>query len=610
MEFSRLAHYFEKLELTSGRLDKVTLLTALFKETPEEDFEQVVFLLEGRVYPVWRPEKLGLASQLILKSISIAYGSSNTSKLFKEHGDIGLVAQAAAKTKTQTTLFFSQETVSVSKVFSNLQKIAISEGENSTDIKQKLLAELLTQSTPLDAKFITRIAIGDTRIGVALGTLRDALVQFIFPKIAGLQNKKELLQTYTNMRVLQIPDLFALKNQTLLQYDVIVCSSYEVAREVYNTICDAFQTGYERLNEITKVASIARKEGLVGLQNITLEVLTPIRLMLMQKVNSIEESTKKIPLPYIVEHKYDGFRLQIHKKGQEVKLYTRNIEDVTNQFPDIVEQILQSVSAEEAVLDGEVLGLTKDGSFLSFQHISQRIKRKHNIEALIKSLPVTYIAWDVLFLNGVSLLYDQLITRRHKLESIITSDARIAVSESKMVDSIESAEHFYKQSLDMGNEGIVIKEPHSTYKPGNRVGCWLKLKPIMDPLDVVIVGAEWGEGKRSQWLTSFLVAIKDGDDFKTIGKVGTGIKELEQEEGVTFEQLTFLLKSSIISETNQTVLVTPKIVIAVAYEEIQRSPTYTSGFALRFPRFLSLREDLDLQEVDDIQKVTEYFNQQ
>jgi DNA ligase-1 len=610
MDFLRLAQYFEKLEATSKRLEKVTLLTALFEETPEEDFEQVLFLLEGRVFPVWRPEKLGLASQMILKSISSAYGTNNISDLFKEHGDIGLVAQAAAKTKTQTTLFFTQEKISVQKVFSNLQKIAKSEGENSSDAKQKLLAQLLTSSSPVEAKFVARIAIGDTRIGVALGTLRDSLVQYIFPRIAGLQNKKELTEGSFEGNVLKVEDLFSLKNQSLMEYDVIVCSSYEMAREVYNLILSAFQSGYERLNEITKVASIAKGEGLKGLQNITLEVLTPIRLMLMQKVSTVEEATKKIPLPFVVEQKYDGFRVQLHKKGKEVHLYTRNIEDVTAQFPDVVEQVLSSVKADEVVLDGEVLGLAKDGSFVPFQQISQRIKRKHDIASLVKSLPVVYVTWDVLYLNGKSLINEKHTTRRETLASIISPDARLRLSEYKMVNSVESAEVFYKQSLDMGNEGIVIKDPDAIYKPGNRVGCWLKLKPIMDPLDVVIVGAEWGEGKRSKWLTSFLVAIKDGDSFKTIGKVGTGIKELEQDDGITFEQLTFMLQPSIISEKNQTVTVAPKVVIAVAYEEIQKSPTYTSGFALRFPRFLSLREDLDLQEVDDLRKVTDYFNQQ
>lgn len=619
MKFIILAELMQKLEETPSRLEKTQLIADFIQE--KEDLKPLLRLLQGRVFPDWNNTELGVSKKTVLKAISSVYGVNITAieQNFKKTGDVGKVAQEFSKNKTQQTLasFSTKKELTLQHVYTTIKSIADIEGSNSVSIKSSKINELLSDAEPIEAKFIIRIVVGDLRIGVSTGTLRDALIRGIFPKIIGLYDKdinKEVqgkIYLYTHKET-------ALK-QTLLDYDYIKTNTYEEAREIYNLITDKFQEAYDKINDISRIAEIAKHKGLKGLTEITLEVMTPLRAMLMQKVNKVEEAEKKIPLPFALEFKYDGFRCQIHKQKNNIKLFTRNLEDVTFQFTDVVDLIKRKVKAESVILDGEILGKDTQGNYLPFQAISQRIKRKHNIQELVKKLPVSYTTWDILYHNGKSIIDLPLHERRALLKSLIENDEHFFISEQKIISSIEEGEKFYKESLAKGNEGVVVKDLHSSYKPGNRVGCWLKIKPIMDPLDLVIVGAQWGEGKRSSWLTSYIIACydKDQDTFLEIGKVGSGLKEIETEKkaetDLTFSEMTELLKPLIdksIPEKNNTVTIQPKIVITVAYEEIQTSNTYQSGFALRFPRFLGLRDDLDTHEADDIEKIKDYFEQQ
>ena len=595
MKFKLLAEHLELLNNTKSRLEKTKIISDLLKQTKPEEYESVLLLLEGRVFPTWSNKKLGLAGKIAIKAISKAFGVTieDIEKHFKSNGDLGLSAEFFSKNKKQQTLFNAEE-ISVEKVYNNFKKLAEAEGSGTVDIKLGLIAELLNNANNIEAKYIIRIAIGDLRIGVAFGTIRDALAITLFPEIEKEENK-------------------GIKKETI----------------------SLMQTAFDRLNESFKIAIIAKNQGLEGLKKVNIEVMTPIKVMLMQKVKDVREAIEKINLPFGMEYKYDGFRVIGHKKDNKIKLFTRNLEDVTEQFPDIVEQFKEKVLAKEAILDGEVLGVDSEGKFLSFQHISQRIKRKHNIDELVKKIPVVYATWDILFFDGESLIEKKQSERRKILIEKIKQDESFLVSKQKIIYNEDEGEDFYKESLSAGNEGVVIKDLNAKYKPGNRVGCWLKLKPIMDPLSLVIVEAEWGEGKRTNWLTSFTIACKDNEgNFLTIGKVGTGIKEIEQnveiseessiklkekkenysdksnKDNTTFSELTDLLKPLILSENGKSIKVEPKIIIEVAYEEIQKSPTYTSGFALRFPRFLRLRETLHLEDVESIETIKKYFYEQ
>lgn len=616
MEFIVLAKHLNLLEASSKRLDKIEIITDLLKKTPLESYEATLLLLEGRVYPVWSDKKLGVAKKIAQRAIGQAYGISEKAieASFKELGDLGSVAENSCTNKTQNTLAqfgTQQNTLSTEYVFKTLQKIADVDGAQSVSLKISNIIALLNAAQPVEAKYIIRIVLEDLRVGVAQGTLRDSIIRSIFPKILGLYDQKEL-QEEAEGRVLGLKNIEEAKELPLLEYTAIKCQTYQDARELYNAITKAFQEGYDKLNELYKVAIVAKKSGFIGLRNIPLEIFTPMRVMLMQRVETIHEAIEKIPLPFQLEYKYDGFRCQAHKKGNTVLLFTRNMENVTAQFPEIVSEIQSHVDADEAILDGELVGIDlQTNKYLPFQSISQRIKRKHNIATLVKELPVRYRVWDVVYINKETILERSLQKRREILEKIILP-GNITCSDIIHVRSEEKGEAFYKKSLQAGNEGVVVKDLHAHYQPGNRVGCWLKIKPVMDPLDVVILQAQWGEGKRSKWLTSFSVGCRNGDEFLEIGKVSSGLKEKEGED-TSYNEVTELLLPLIntkIPEKNKTVAVQPKIVVQVAYEEIQKSPTYSSGYALRFPRILSLRPDLDRHEVDDLEKIKEYYKRQ
>ena len=325
----------------------------------------------------------------------------------------------------------------------------------------------------------------------------------------------------------------------------------------------------------------------------------------------IEDAFERVGKPCAFEYKYDGFRLQIHKNNNKIKLFTRRLEDVTPQFPDVVEVINDHIKANNFILDSEIIGIDpKTKKWLPFQSISQRIKRKYDIETIKKTVPVIVNLFDAIMLNDKNLLKIAFKDRRKALEKVTKqSKNKIELAAQLVTDGRKEAEDFYAEALKKGNEGVMVKNLEAPYKPGSRVGYGVKVKPVMETLDLVIVGAEWGEGKRSSWLSSFTIACQDNGEFLEIGKVGTGIKE-KSEEGTSFEELTKLLKPLIINEKGKSIFVKPKIIIEINYEKIQKSPTYSSGYALRFPRLVKLRIDKGLHDVSDIEFIEQlYFSQ-
>ena len=326
--------------------------------------------------------------------------------------------------------------------------------------------------------------------------------------------------------------------------------------------------------------------------------------MLFQKAKGIADAFSRVGKPAAFEFKYDGFRLNIHKKGKEVTLFTRRLENVTVQFPDIIAAIAEHVHAKDAILDAEVIGIDQaTGKWKPFQDISQRIKRKYDIAELVQSVPVMVNVFDILALNGKSMIDSPFSERRKAIEQVVSpASGRLQLAEQIITDSEEAVENFYKKALSLGNEGIMGKNLAAPYKPGSRVGFGVKIKPTLDPLDLVITAATWGEGRRVSWLSSFLLSCRDGNSYREVGRVGTGIKELEG-SGVTFQELTTLLKPLIVRESGNAVFLKPRVVVEVAFEEVQKSTAYNSGFALRFPRLLRLREDKPAREAATLAEV-------
>ena len=612
MQYIELVHLYDKLGETSKRLDKTYYLAEFLKKISDKDIPTAVLLLRGRVFPEWDDQKIGIAARMVLKSLNITTGVSivDLEKKWKNIGDLGKVAEEVVSKKKQATLF--SEKLTVVKVFKNIQKLATREGLGSVDVKTKLIAELLSCAQPVEAKYVVRTLLEDLRVGVGDGTLRDAIMWSYFPHIEGVFVKpKGVEEKVVEKKALEIDDPQKLLTADFKDVGVMYGSTEKKSRELYAFITKGVQHAFNLTNDFSRTVLILRSQGLKGLFDVDIELFNPIRLMLYEKAAGIEDAFKKVGKPAAFEYKYDGFRIEIHKKGDDIRLFTRNFEDVSKQFPDVVEVVREHVKAKECILDSEAVGYdVKTTQYLPFQSVSQRIKRKHNIKEMAKKFPVEVNVFDIIYHEGKSTLDMPFMERRGLLSKVVdATDRRIVLSRITITDNIDEARAFYNEALDKGNEGVMAKNLEAVYTPGKRVGFGVKVKPVMESLDLVIVGAEWGTGKRANWLTSFTIACKKGGDILELGKVGTGIKELDG-EGVTFDYLTKLLKPLILSENGKTVSVKPSIVIEVHYEEIQKSGTYSSGYALRFPRVIRLREDRGVNDCSTLELVETLYDEQ
>ncbi len=554
MDYSELCEYYQKLDGTTKRLEKTAIMTELLRNTSASELKQVVYLLHGTVFPDWDERKLGVSSQIIVKALTIATGTDKDKVigLWKKHGDLGLVAEELIKNKKQRTLH--SEKLSVAKVFTNIEKLATLEGKGTVASKISLLSELLGNATSLEARYVVRTVLGTLRVGVAAGILRDS--------IASAFNKEV---------------------------------SY--VEEAFNLLVD--------YGEIAKLA----KENKLG--KVELKLGRPIQIMLAVPVASIEEAFEAVGKPCQLEYKMDGFRITIHKNKDLVRLFTRRLEDVTKQFPDVVEYANKNVKANSFIIDCEAVGVDKrTGKYLPFQKISQRIKRKYGIDEMVRDFPVELNVFDIIYYEGNNISEKSQGDRRKILEKIINQEkGRVILTKKLVTDDSKKAEDFFNQALKDGVEGLMAKNIHAAYKPGRYVRGWVKLKKILEPLDVVITKAEFGEGKRASFLSSYTIACRKGNKLVEIGKVSTGMKE--KSAGLTFDQMTKMLKPLIIKQRGREAVVKPEIIIEVGYEEIQESQNYSSGFALRFPRVKRLRIDektvKDINTLDDLRRI--YFSQ-
>jgi len=631
MQYNKLVEVYEKLESTSKRLEKTYFISKLLKQTKTDDLGVIILLLQGRVFPKWDETKIGVASKLIIKALKLATGFNKIEEEWRKIGDLGEVAEKLVNKKKQATLFSRQLTVK--KVFDNIQKLSHLEGKGSVEQKIRFIAELLTSAKPNEAKYIVRTILEDLRVGVGEGSVRDAIAWAYFPPIKGifyyckkcktfqpaikkcLECDSELDKEYDtgDFRVLRIDQIEQVDKAKLDNYDLIIAKDKEVARQAYNHLVNILQEAADKTNDFAKVAEITSTKSVKGLSDVELSAGHPIKVMLYPKAKDIEDGFERLGRPAALEFKYDGFRIQVHKKGSSIKLFTRRLDEVTNQFPEVVKYVKQHVKGREFILDSEAVGFdAKTGKYQAFQHISQRIKRKYNIKELAEKLPVELNIFDVISYNGKNMLKIDFVERRKLLKKVVESvSKKIVLAKQLVTDDVKKARKFYEKALDSGEEGIMMKKLKAPYKPGARIGYGFKVKPTMEALDLVIVGAEWGTGKRANWLSSFMLACRDeNDELVEIGKVGTGFKE-KKEQGVSFEELTELLKPLIVSEKGRVVKVKPKIVIEVAYEEIQKSPTYSSGYALRFPRLLRLRHmERGAEDCSTLEYIEELYYQQ
>ncbi|MEM1684771.1 MAG: ATP-dependent DNA ligase, partial [Nanopusillaceae archaeon] len=428
--------------------------------------------------------------------------------------------------------------------------------------KIRLLSNLLIHADPLEAKYIVRLAMGDLKIGVGEGIIIEAIAT------------------------------------------------------AYGLNSEGVEMLYSIYNDFGEVIEIIRKEGKSVLNKLSPIVGKPMKVMLAVKAESIDEAFSIVGRPAIIEAKYDGFRVQIHNDTNNIFLWTRRLENVTKQFPDVISFISDCLPIDKSfIIEAEIVGYDKENKkYLPFQKISQRIKRKYEIEKMAKEIPVELRVFDIIYYEGSSLINKPFKDRRELLEKIVNpKEGKLSLSEAIITSSNYEANEFFENSIKKGLEGVMFKNINAPYHPGRRVGYMVKLKPLKESLDVVIVGAEWGEGKRSGWLTSYIVAVKDEEtgNFLEIGEVGSGFKEKkESPEDITFEDMTNLLKDLIVKSEGKIVKVKPEIVIEVMYDEIQKSPKYSSGYALRFPRFIRLRPDKSVDDIDTLSRLEKLYEKQ
>lgn len=550
MRYQKLAEFYEEISSTTKRLEKIEILSKFLKNLKNKE---VMYLLLGNIYADYDEKKIGISNQLAIKAIAKATGinSKEVIQEWKSIGDLGKVAEELTKHKKQSTLRIKNLTTE--KVLENLRKLPGLEGKGTIDRKIGLIAELLTSATPLEAKYLIRTILGDLRIGVQESTVREALSKAFF-------------------------------------------KSKDASSKI--------QQALNNSNDLAVVFEIAKKGKIKQLEKIHLEVGKPIKAMLAQKVRKIEDGFKALGKPCAIEYKYDGFRLMIHKEGKQVKLFTRRLENVTKQFPEVVGYALKYVKGKSFILDSEAVGYHKKTKrYTPFQSISQRIRRKYDIKKLEKKLPVEVNVFDILYYNGKSKINEAFKKRTALIKKIIKNHPyKIICAKQIITSDLKKARDFYKRALKDNQEGVMMKNLDAPYKPGSRVGTMLKIKPEERDLDLVITGAEYGTGKRKGWMSSFILSCKKGNQYLEIGKVGTGIKE-KSKLGVSFEELTEKLKPLIIKEKGKKVWFKPKIIVAVTYQEIQHSPNYNSGWALRFPRVTALRNDKPLSEIATLNEI-------
>ncbi|KOX91556.1 DNA ligase [Haloarcula rubripromontorii] len=546
MEFAAFADRAEEIEAESADTAITEAVTDLFADAGS-DLSTLARFVQGRVFPAYESRTLDIGPRLCYEAIARAAGQNISADDVEERladmGEIGAVAASYDLGGQQGLAAFGagggSDALTVAELDAELRELAAVDGSGSQGTKVDILFGLFSRCSPTEAGYLARLVLSEMRIGVGEGTVRDA-----------------------------------------------VAAAFDVPVE-------AVEQAVQVSNDYGTVAEVAREEGEAGLDTITLEVGRPVQAMLAQAgtvAGALEDWDRAA-----VEWKYDGARVQVHFDGADARLFSRNMEEVTDPLPEVVEAV-ESALDVPAILDGEVVAVDGDGDPLPFQEVLRRFRRKHDVAAAREDVAVRLHAFDCLHADGEDLLDAPLETRHDRLESLFP-DGSDAVSEMWLSGDSEEIEDLEAAALDAGQEGIMLKDPTATYSPGKRGKHWRKRKPDVETLDCVVTGAEWGEGRRANVLGSFELSVRTDDGYATVGNVATGITDAE------LDDLTERFEAHIRSEDGRDVTVDPAIVFEAGYEEIQASQSYDSGYALRFPRFISVREDKTPDDADSLERV-------
>lgn len=605
MDYSVLAETYRRIEETTKRLEMTALLVGLFSGTPPGIIRKLVYLTQGRLYPDFMSIELGVADRLAIRAIAFVtgYPEEEVTRRWMKEGDLGLVAEGLVAVKKQRTLF--SEPLTVERVYASLQGIAGASGAGAQELKMKLIAEILHDARPLEARFLVRTMLGRLRLGVADMTILDALAITFAPR-EGTGDARAAEEAAT---------------------------ADELAARRRNRA--AVEHAYNLCSDLGEVAERLATGGMEGVRGIRLEAGRPVRPMLAERLGSMEEILGKLGGKASLEYKYDGMRIQSHIRiGKEVRLFSRQLENVTGQFPDVTAAILQAFNSrdhEEAIVDCEAVPFnTETGEFLPFQEVSHRRGRKYGVEEAAEDYPVILMAFDCLLLDGRELAGAPYPERRKALARMFRPTDRVQMSESLLTSDLSAAEQFFQKALDSGCEGIVAKSvsEDSAYRAGARGWQWIKFKrdyksEMEDTADLVPVGAFAGHGKRKGRYGALLMAAynKDLDRFETVCKLGTGFSD-EMLEKMTVElgaQRVPQRHARVESTMKADYWLVPSAVYEVLGAEITLSPVHTAGFgklrsgsglAIRFPRLKQVRADKRPEDATSVQELLDMYERQ
>ena len=551
MKYQELVDVYSALEATTKRLEKTDIIAEYLKKLDADTIGKVGLLLLGGVFPAWSSEEIGIGAKLVERAVAEAVGTTQAKveDAVRDEGDIGLACIKLYSKKSQMT-FFSQP-LTINFVFDSLQKLSKISGSRSTTRKISIILELLSQASATEAKYLTRTITEELRIGVGDGIVRDAIAQ-----------------------------------------------AFDIDKKVV-------ERAQMLTNDFSVVARTALLEGASGLSRLNLTPGTPVKPMLAQLSPPVAEIIPEMSTA-ICETKYDGIRLQVHRNGNEIRIFTRRLENITHALPEIVELFDEYLPHDDYIVEGEVIA-TRDGKPLPFQNILHRVRRKYNVEEAMENVPLKLYLFDVLYYKE-PMIDEPLMTRRETLENIVDTSVDEMNLSTMIVgtpDNIDEIEELFNSSIAAHHEGIMIKDASEPYIPGIRGKKMLKYKAEPETLDMIIVGGTYGIGKRGDFVGSYLVALRDeNDEFKTVAYAATGLDD------ATLEYLTGKMKEIEITTKGREIVVEPKIVLEIAFSEIVESPEYETGYSLRFPVVKNIRKDKGPMDVDTVERLLSMYKAQ
>ncbi len=550
--FKSLCDLLEKVEATAKRLEIINLTANYLKTLDSEEIEPATNMIVGRAFPKYSQKSLDVSwSTLthVLEQVS-QFDWNQFRQAMASTGDIGSATKLVleqSKSKKQTQL--AEKSLTITEVRQVLDAITQMSGPRSRTKKERLITTLLSQAAPIEAKYLVKIFTGEMRTGLHEGLMEQAVA-----KAFGIPIQK-------------------------VQHASMV------------------------LGDIGEVAMMLKTHGLAGVDKVGFNVFRPVKLMLAQTAQNVNEALLEHCGKTAFEYKYDGARVQIHIQNGAVEIFSRRLSNVTESVPEIVQTVKRNIIMPSAILEGEVVALDCAGYPIAFQYLMRRFKRTHDVASMAQRIPLTLYLFDILYLNDQSLITLPYFQRRQILAE---TAGEISLSKQIVTDKIEEAERFLKEATASGHEGLMAKKLDSSYIPGRRGKKWLKIKTVLETLDLVITAAEYGYGRRKGWLSDYYLAARDPEtgEFLNLGKTFKGLTDAE------IVEMTKQLKKSAVNQEGHRVIVIPKIVVEVTYNEIQKSPKYKSQMALRFARITRIRDDKTPEEADTIDKVKEIYERQ